>query len=124
MGKDRAVGGQARELTLRRAAHVPDLRHNFLSAAQLTATLEHPMTLWPRAAVFKCVREGWSVILRIYARCLFEASARRSAIAKWTPSKALVAVRPQICDIMTFADCSATLGRISRAGRPRRLVCD
>ena len=34
--QDRADGGQARELTLRRAAHVPGLRHNFLSAIQLT----------------------------------------------------------------------------------------
>ena len=60
------------------------------------------MTLWPRAAVFKYAHEDWSVVFRKSARRLFEASARRSAIAKQTPAKALVAVRPQICDIMMF----------------------
>ena len=107
MEQDRADGGQAQELTLRRAADVPGLRHNLFSAAQLAANFEHPMTLWPRAAVFKCAHEGWSVVFRKSGRHLFEASARRSAIAKQSPAKALVAVRPQICTIMT---CHPLLG--------------
>ena len=56
--QNRTDGGKAREFTLRRAAHLPSLRNNLLSAAQLVVTFEHPMTLWPRAAVFKCAREG------------------------------------------------------------------
>ena len=64
-------GGQTRDLVLRRAAHVPGLRHNLLSAAQVSATFEHPMQLWPRAAVFRCPRDGQSVIFRKSARRLF-----------------------------------------------------
>ena len=36
--QDDADGGHTRDLTIRRAAHVPGLRHNLLSAAQLSAT--------------------------------------------------------------------------------------
>ena len=55
--QDDADGGQLRDLMLRRVAHVPGLRHNLLSAAQLSATFEHPMQLWPRAAIFRCPRD-------------------------------------------------------------------
>ena len=77
--QDDAGGGQTRDLMVRRAAHVPGLRQNLLSAAQLSATFEHPMQLWPRAAVFRCPRDGQSVMFRKSARRLFEATARRSA---------------------------------------------
>ena len=36
------------------------------------------------------------------ARCLFEATARRSAIVDQAPAKALVAAKPTSCDIMMF----------------------
>ena len=87
--QDDADGGQTRDLMLRRAAHVPGLRHNLLSAAQLSATFEPPMQPWPRAAVFRCPRDGQSVIFRKSARRLFEA-------------KAVVAAKPTTCDIMMF----------------------
>ena len=45
MEQDDADGGQTRDIMLRRAAHVPGLRHNLLSAAQLSAKFEHPMQL-------------------------------------------------------------------------------
>ena len=45
---------------------------------------------------------GWSVVFRKYVRRLFKVSARRRAIAKQTPAKALVAVKPPICDTMKF----------------------
>ena len=41
--QDDADGGQTHDLMLRRTAHVSGLRHNLLSAAQLSATFEHPM---------------------------------------------------------------------------------
>ena len=47
-----ADGGQTRDLMLRRGIHVPGLKRNLLLAAQLSATFECPMQLWPRAAVF------------------------------------------------------------------------
>ena len=100
--QDDADGGQTRDLVLRRAAHVPGLRHNLLSAAQLSATFEHPMQLWPRAAVFRCPRNGQSVIFRKSARRLFEATARRSAIMDQASAKALVVAKPTTCDIMMF----------------------
>ena len=56
--QDDADGSQTRDLMLRRAAHVPGLRHNLLSAAQLSATFEHLMQLWPRAVVFMCPRDS------------------------------------------------------------------
>ena len=93
--QDDADGGQTRDLVLRRAAHVPGLRHNLLSAAQLSATFEHPMQLWPRAAVFRCPRNGQSVIFRKSARRLFEATARRSAIMDQASAKALVVAKPK-----------------------------
>ena len=43
--QDRAGGRQARELTLGRAAYLPSLRHNLLSAVQLTVTFDHLMIL-------------------------------------------------------------------------------
>ena len=100
--QDDADGGQTRDLVLRRAAHVPGLRHNLLSAAQLSATFEHPMQLWPRAAVFRCPRNGQSVIFRKSARRLFEATPRRSAIMDQASAKALVVAKPTTCDIMMF----------------------
>ena len=51
-----ADDGQTRDLMLRRTAHVPGLRHNLLSAAQLSATFEHPMKLRLPAAVCRCPR--------------------------------------------------------------------
>ena len=89
--QDDADCGQTRDLMLRRAAHMPGLRQNLLSAAQLSATFEHPMQLWPRAAVFRCPRDGQSAIFRKSARRLFEATARRSAIADQASAKTLVA---------------------------------
>ena len=62
--QDDADGGQTRDLMPRRAPRVPDLRHNLLLVAQLSATFEHPMQLWPRAAVFRCPCDGQSVIFR------------------------------------------------------------
>ena len=100
--QDDADGGQTRDVTLRRAVHVPSLRHNLLSAAQLSATFEHPMQLRPQAAVFRCPRDGQSVIFIKSVRRLFEATARRSAIIDQAPAKALVAVKPMTCDIMMF----------------------
>ena len=98
--QDDADGGQTRELVLRRAAHVPGLGHNLLSAAQLSATFEHPMQLWPRAAVLRWPRDGQFVIFRKSARRLFEATARRSAIVDQASAKALVVAKPTPCDIM------------------------
>ena len=95
-------GGQTRILVLRRAAHVPGLRHNLLSAAQPSATFEHPIKLWPRATVFRCPRDVQSVIFRKSARRLFEATARRSAIVDQTAAKALVVAKPTTCDSMMF----------------------
>ena len=100
--QDDVDGGQTRDLMLRRAAHVPGLRHNLLSAAQLSATFEHPMQLWPRAAVFRCPRDGQSGIFGNSARRLFEATARRSATADQASAKVLVAAKPTTCDIMMF----------------------
>ena len=100
--QDDADRGQTRDLMPRRAAHVPGLRHNLLSAAQLSATFEHPMQLWPRAAVFRCPRDGQSMVSRKSARHLFEATARRSAIIDQAPAKALVAAKQKTCDIMIF----------------------
>ena len=40
--QDDADGGQTRDLMLRRATHVPGLKHNLLSAAQLSATFGIP----------------------------------------------------------------------------------
>ena len=73
--QDDANGGQTRDLMLRRAAHVPGLRHNLFSA-----TFEQPMQLWSWAAVFRCPRDGQSVIFRKSARRWFEAAARLRAI--------------------------------------------
>ena len=87
---------------VRRTAHVPGLRHNLLSAAQLSATFEHPIQLWPRTAVFRCPRDGQSVIFRKSTRRLFEATARRSATVDQARAKVLVAAKPTTCDIMTF----------------------
>ena len=98
--QDDADGGQTRNLVLRRAAHVPGLRHSLLSAAQLSATFEHPIKLWPRAAVFRCPRKVQSVIFRKSARRLFEATARRSAIVDQTAAKALEVAKPTTCDSM------------------------
>ena len=100
--QDNADGVQTRDLMLRRAAHVPGLRHNLLSAAQLSATFEHPMQLWPRAVVFRCLRDGQSVIFRKSARRLFEATTRRSATVDRALAKALVAAKPTSCAIMLF----------------------
>ena len=100
--QDDADGGQTRDIVLRRAAHVPDLRHNLLSAAQLSATFDHPMQLWPRAALFRCPRDGQSVVFRKSARRLFEAAARRSAIVDQASAKGLVVAKPMACDIMMF----------------------
>ena len=100
--QDDAGGNQTRDLMLRRAANVPGLRHNLLSAAQLSATREHPMQLWPWTAISRCPRDGQSVIFRKSARRLFEATARRSAIVDQAPAKALVANKPVTCDIMMF----------------------
>ena len=87
--QDDADGGQTRELLLRCAAHVLGLRQGLLSAAQLSATFEHLMQLWPRAAVFRCPRDGQSVLFRKSARRMFETTARRSVIARQVPAKAL-----------------------------------
>ena len=100
--QDDADGGQTRDLELRRAAHVPGLRHNLLSAAQLSTTFEHPIQLWPRAAVFRCPRDGQSVIFRKSARRLFEATARRSATVDQISAKALGVAKSTICDIIIF----------------------
>ena len=100
--QDDEDGSQTRDLVLRRAAHVPGLRHNLLSAAPLSATFEHPMQLWPQAAVFKCPRDGQSVIFKKSARRLFEATARRRATVDRASAKALVAARPTSCDTMMF----------------------
>ena len=100
--QDDADGGQTRDLVLRRAAHVPGFRHNLFSAAQLSATFEHPIQLWPRAAVFRCPRDGQSVIFRKSARRLFEATAPRSAIVDQASEKALVVAKPTTRDIMMF----------------------
>ena len=62
--QDTADGGQTRDRMLRRAAHVPGHRHNIFSAAQMSATFEHPMQLWLRAAGFRCPRDGQSVRFR------------------------------------------------------------
>ena len=78
------------------------LRHNLLSAAQLSATFEHPMQLWSRAAVFRCPCDGQSVIFRKSTRRLFEATARRSATIDQASAKALVVDEPTTCDIMMF----------------------
>ena len=83
-------------------AHVPGLRYNLLSPAQLSATFEHPMQLWPRAAVFRCPRDGQSVIFRKSARRLFEATVRRSAIVDQASAKVLVVAKPTTCDTMMF----------------------
>ena len=100
--QDDADGGQTRDLMLRHAPHVPGLRHNLLSVAQLSATFEHPMQLRPRAAVFRCPRDGQSVVFRKSARRLFEATARWSATVDRASAKALVAAKPTACDIMMF----------------------
>ena len=94
--------GQMRGLILRHAAHGPGLRYNLLSAAQLSATFEHSMQLWPRAAVFRCPRDGQAVIFRKYARRLFEATAHQSATVDRASAKALVAAKPTTRDIMMF----------------------
>ena len=100
--QDDADGGQTRDLVLRHAAHMPGLRHDLLSAAQLSATFEHPMQLWPRAAVLRCSRDGQSVIKKKYARRLFEATARRSATVDQASAKALEVTKPTTCDSMMF----------------------
>ena len=100
--QDDADGGQTRDLVLRRTAHVPGLRHNLPSAAQLSAMFEHPMQLWPGAAVLRCPRDGQSVIFRKSARRLFEVTAHRRATVDRASAKALVAAKPTICDIMIF----------------------
>ena len=100
--QDDADGGQTRDPVPRRAARAPGLRHNLLSVAQLSATSEHPMQLWPRAAIFRCPRDGQSVILRKSARHLFKATAHRSATVDRASAKALVAAKPTTCDIMLF----------------------
>ena len=100
--QDDADGGQTRDLVLRRAAHVPVLGHNLLSAAQLSATFEHPMQLWPRAAALRCPRDGQYGIFGKSARRLFEATARRSAVVDQASAKALVVAKPTTCDIMMF----------------------
>ena len=87
---------------LRRTAHVPGYRHNLLSAAQLSATFEHPMQLRPQASVFRCPRDGQSLIFRKSARRLFEATARRSATVDQASAKALVAAKLTTCGIMMF----------------------
>ena len=89
--QDDADGGQTRDLMLRRTAHVPGLRLNLLSAAHLSATFEHPMQLWPRAAVSRCPRDGQSVMFRKSTRRLCEATVHRSAFVDRIPTKALVA---------------------------------
>ena len=81
---------------------MPGLRHNLLSAAQLSATFEHPMQLWPRAAVFRCPRDGQAVIFRKFAWRLFKATARRNATVDRASAKALMAAKPTTCDIMMF----------------------
>ena len=100
--QDDTDGGQTRNLVLRRAAHVPGLRHNLLSAAQPSATFEHPIKLWPRAAVFRCPRDVQSVIFRKSTQRLFEATARRSAIVDQIAAKALVVAKPTTCGSMMF----------------------
>ena len=100
--QDDANGGQTRDFMLRHAAHVPGLRHNLLSAAQLSATFEHPMQLWQRAAVVRCPRDRQSANFRKSAWLLFEATARHSAIVDQAPAKAVVAARPTSSDIMMF----------------------
>ena len=100
--QDDADGSQTRDLMLTRQAHVPGLTHNLLSAAQLSATFEHPIQLSPQAAVFRYPRDGQSVIFRKYARCLFEATARRSAVVDQASAKALVAAKPMTRDIIMF----------------------
>ena len=100
--QDDADGGQTRDRMLRRAEHVPGVRHNLLSAAKLSATFEHPMQLWPRATVFGCPRDGQSEIFRKSSRRLTEATARRSGTVDRASAKALVAAKPTTCDIMMF----------------------
>ncbi|CAM9808817.1 unnamed protein product, partial [Ascophyllum nodosum] len=100
--QDDADGGQTRDLMLRRAAHVPGLRHNLLSAAQLSAMFEHPMQLCPRAVVLRCPRDGQSVIFKKSTRRLFETTARRSVIVDEAPAQALVAAKPTTYGIMMF----------------------
>ena len=100
--QDDTDGGQTRDLVFRRAAHVPGLGHNLLSAAQLSATFEYPMQLWPRAAVFRCPRGGQSVSFRKFLRRLFEATECRSAIVDQASAKVLVVDKPTTCDIMMF----------------------
>ena len=90
--QDDADGGHTRDLMLRRAAHVLGLRRNLLSAAQLSATFEYPMKLWPRAAGFRCPRDGQPGMFRKSVRRLFEATARRSAVIDQAPAKAHPAV--------------------------------
>ena len=86
----------------RRAAHVPGLRHDLLSAAQLSATLEHPMQLWPRAPVLRYPHDGQSVVFGKSARRLFKATARWSAIVDQASAKALVVAKPTTCGSMMF----------------------
>ena len=62
--QDDADGGHTRDLVPRRAAHVPGLRYNLLSVAQLSAPFEYPMELWPRAAAFRCPRDGQCAMFR------------------------------------------------------------
>ena len=62
--QDVADGGHTRDLVPRRATHVLGLRHNLLSAAQLSATFEYPMKLWPQVAVFRCSRDGQCTMFR------------------------------------------------------------
>ena len=100
--QDAADGGQRRDFMLRRAAHMPSLRHILLSAAQLSATFEHPLQLWPRAAVFRYLCDEQSVVCRKPARRLFKATARRTAFIDQAPAKALVAAKSTTCDIMMF----------------------
>ena len=100
--QDDADCGQTRDIMLRRAAHVLGLRYILLLTAQLSAMFEHPMQMWPRAAVSRCPRDGQSAIFRKSARRLFEATARRSAIVDQASAKTLVAAKPMTCDIIMF----------------------
>ena len=102
--QDGADGGQTRDLMLRHGVHVPGLRHSLLSAGKLSPTFEHPMQLWPRAADFRCPRDGQSMGSRKSARRVFGATPRRSAIVDQAPAKTLVATKPTARDIMMFRE--------------------
>ena len=121
--QDDTDGDQTRDLMLWRAAHGPALRHNLLSAAQLSATFEHPVQLWPRGAFLRGLRDRQSVIFRKTARRLFEATARRSALVDQARVKALVVAKPTSCDIMCSTNWLTNLARTSHVEQSRWQDC-